>query len=121
MLLPPGCAFIESCELPPAPGLLARFEALRARPYPWLLDSSLPSSRLGRWSFAGAEPYAVLRVRGDACELECRRAVRRGLSVGLQSLRADPLALLRALAPPLPEGALTTAPPAWGRRPAAVG
>ena len=105
MLLPPARAFIESCELPPAPGLLARFEALRGRPYPWLLDSSLPSARLGRWSFAGAEPYAVLRVRGERCELECRRAVRRGLRVGRRSLRADPLELLRALAPPPPDGA----------------
>ena len=104
MLLPPGRACIEACELSPEPGLLARFEALRGRPYPWLLDSSLPSPRLGRWSFAGAEPYAVLRVRGERCELECRRGVRRGLEVGRRSLRADPLELLRALAPPLPEG-----------------
>ena len=114
MLLPPGRAFIESCELPPSPGLLARFEALRGRPYPWLLDSSLPSARLGRWSFAGADPYAVLRVRGERCELECRRAVRRGLAVGLQNLHGDPLELLRGLAPPLPDGAAALAPPFVG-------
>ena len=114
MLLPPGRAFVESCELPPAPGLLARVETLRGRPYPWLLDSSLPSARLGRWSFAGADPYAVLRVRGERCELECLRAVRRGLRVGRRSLRADPLELLRALAPPPPDAAPALAPPFVG-------
>ena len=114
MLLPPGHAFVEMCELSPQPGLLARFEALRGRPYPWLLDSSLPSPRLGRWSFAGAEPYAVLRVRGEFCELECLRGVRRGLEVGRRILRADPIELLRALAPPLPEGVPSAAPPFIG-------
>ena len=102
MLLPPARAWIASRELSPAPGLLARFEALRGRPYPWLLDSSLPSARLGRWSFAGAEPYAVLRVRGERSELECRRAVRPGLRVGLHRLDSAPLEALRAFAP-LPE------------------
>jgi aminodeoxychorismate synthase component I len=105
VLLPPACALVASRELSPAAGLLARFEVLRRQPYPWLLDSSLPSERLGRWSFAGADPYAVLRVRGERCELECRRAVRSGLPVGRRSLRADPLALLRALGAPLPERA----------------
>ena len=114
MLLPPGRTFVEMCELSPQPGLLARFEALRGRPYPWLLDSSLPSPRLGRWSFAGAEPYAVLRVRGESCELECLRGVRRGLEVGRRILRADPIELLRALAPPLPEGVPSAAPPFIG-------
>ena len=114
MLLPPGHAFVETCELPPQPGLLARFEALRGRPYPWLLDSSLPSPRLGRWSFAGAEPYAVLRVRGECCELECLRAVRRGLEVGRRVLRVDPIELLRSLAPPPPDGVPRAAPPFIG-------
>jgi para-aminobenzoate synthetase component 1 len=112
--LPPACAFVVSRELPPAPGLLARFEDLRRRPHAWLLDSSLPSPRLGRWSFAGADPYAVLRVWGERCELECRRAVRRGFPVGRRSLRADPLELLRALAPPPPEGADTLLAPFVG-------
>ena len=111
MLLPPARACIESVLLSPEPGLLARFEALRSKPYPWLLDSSQPSARLGRWSFAGAEPYAVLRVRGEDCELECRRSVRRGLRAGRRRLRADPLELLRALAPPPPEDVSEAAPP----------
>ncbi len=114
MLLPPARAFLEACELPAQPGLLARFARLRGRRYPWLLDSSLPSARLGRWSFAGADPYAVLRVRADHCELECLRAARRGLAVGRQILRADPIELLRALAPPIPEGLSAAAPPFIG-------
>jgi para-aminobenzoate synthetase component 1 len=114
VLLPPACALVASRELSPHPGLLARFEALRRQPYPWLLDSSLPSEKLGRWSFAGSDPYAVLRVRGERCELECRRAVRRGLPVGRRGLRADPLALLRALARPRPEDANAWLPPFVG-------
>ena len=114
VLLPPGRACIEVCELPPQAALLARFAALRARPYPWLLDSSLPSARLGRWSFAGAEPWAILRVRSDHCEIECLRAVRPGLTVGHRVLREDPIDLLRALAPPLPEGLPAAAPPFVG-------
>jgi para-aminobenzoate synthetase component 1 len=103
VLLPPARAWIASRELSPALGLLARFEALRGRPYPWLLDSSLPSARLGRWSFAGAEPYAILRVRGELSELECRRAVHPGLRVGLHRLDSPPLEALRAFTPPSPE------------------
>ena len=114
MLLPPARACIEACELPARPGLLARFAALRARPYPWLLDSSLPSARLAGWSFAGADPWAVLRVRADHCELECLRAVRPGLAVGRRVLHEDPIELLRALAPPLPESQPAAAPPFVG-------
>ena len=87
---PPHAPGSRRASSRPTPGLLARFEALRGRPYPWLLDSSLPSARLGRWSFAGAEPYAVLRVRGERCELECRRAVRPGLRVGLRPAATRP-------------------------------
>jgi aminodeoxychorismate synthase component I len=114
VLLPPGRACVETFELSPEPGLLARYEALRGRPYPWLLDSSLPSPRLGRWSFAGAEPYAVLRVRADRCELECWRGVRRGLEVGQVGFRGDPIELLRSLAPPPPEAVAGSAPPFIG-------
>jgi para-aminobenzoate synthetase component 1 len=114
VLLPPARAWIASRELSPAPGLLARFEALRGQPYPWLLDSSLPSARLGRWSFAGAEPYAVLRARGERCELECRRVVRPGLSVGRRSLRTPLLELLRSFLTPRLEGAERCVPPFAG-------
>ena len=92
VLLPPGRACIEVCELRARAGpARALRRPARAGPTPWLLDSSLPSARLGRWSFAGAEPWAILRVRADHCEIECLRAVRPGLAVGRRVLREDPL------------------------------
>jgi len=45
--------------LPPETEPLRTFEALRAQPNPWLLDSALRSTRLGRYSFAGAAPRLV--------------------------------------------------------------
>ena len=58
----------SACGLPEA------FAKLRSGAFPWLLDSALPSQRLGRFSFAGADPYLLLRARGRSIELECRRA-----------------------------------------------
>ena len=71
-------------------------------PYPWLLDSALPSARLGRYSFAGSDPYLVLRARGTDIELDCRRDVRPGLVPGRSRFAGDPLDALRALRPPPP-------------------
>lgn len=56
----------------------------------FLLDSALDSGGLGRMSFAGIDPFLVLRARGRACEL-----VRPGGTV--ECLDADPLELLRSL------------------------
>jgi len=98
----PGATACASRELASRGDLLAHFERLRAEPYPWLLDSALPSQRLGRYSFAGADPYLVVRARGTRVELECRRAVRPGLRPGRSVLYADPFAVLRALWPPPP-------------------
>ena len=78
--------------------------AQRVRAYPWLLDSAARSGRLGRYSFLVADPYLVMRVRGDAIEAECRRAVRAGSCVGTSTLRGDPLDVIRSLMPaPPPE------------------
>jgi para-aminobenzoate synthetase component 1 len=74
------------------------FELLRADPYPWLLDSALPSAR-GRFSFLGADPYLVARMRGRRVELECRRAVRNGLALGRREVSGDPLEIARDLLP----------------------
>jgi anthranilate/para-aminobenzoate synthase component I len=87
----PGATACASLELSPYGDLIELFERLRADPFPWLLDSALPSERLGRYSFAGSDPYLVLRARGPSVELDCRRAVRPGLEPGRAVFDADPL------------------------------
>ena len=53
-----ACAFrAVDCDDP-----LAAFEALRSGAHSWLLDSALPSERLGRYSFVGADPYLLKRL-----------------------------------------------------------
>ena len=79
-----------------------------------MLDSALPSERLGRYAFLGADPYLVLRSKGGQTEIECLRAVWPGLSPGRRDVDGDPLDVLRALLPPSPvwgtEGAALTSP-----------
>ena len=53
----------------------------------WWLDSALPDGRLGRHSFAGADPYLWLNAHGREVELEVRRDVRPGLPRGYPPLR----------------------------------
>jgi para-aminobenzoate synthetase component I len=89
-------------ELPGGDSLLPLAEALHARPGAWWLDSSLAGGRFGRFSFAGAEPYAILRFWRDAGEIECLRAVRPDLPLGRRRLAGDPLAALRRVLPPPP-------------------
>ena len=43
----------------------------------WLLDSTLRGGRLGRYSFAGGDPYAIVRVSAGGVAVERRRPVRR--------------------------------------------
>ena len=90
-------------ELAPLPGgLFPYFGGLRTEPYPWLLESARVDGRLGRFSFAGADPYLVLRAFGRECVLELRRDVRPELR-GMPTLfRGDPLELVRELMPPRP-------------------
>jgi aminodeoxychorismate synthase component I len=106
----PGASACASRDLFPDGDLLDLFERLRADPFPWLLDSALPSARLGRHSFAGADPYLVMRARGSNIEIDCRRAVRPGLAPGRAVFDADPLGLLRALWPSPPAPARGAAP-----------
>src|SRR5271165_3588251 len=87
---------------PPPGGLFPCFGRLRRQPYPWLLESARVDGWLGRYSFAGADPYLVLRVFGRESVLELRRDVRPDLR-GMPTLfRGDPLELVRALMPPRP-------------------
>ncbi len=114
MLDPPARTALVSRELPPAADPLAAFESLRALPYPWLLDSALPSPRLGRFSLLGADPYLVVRARGGLVELECRRAARPGLAPGRRVVRGDPFDVVSRLLPTAPPRASSSPAPFVG-------
>jgi len=83
----------------------AHFAPWRDAACPWLLESALAHPRLGRFSFAGADPYLVLRARGRKISLTWRRAPIPGTRVGTARLEADPLECLRAFLPRVDAGA----------------
>jgi len=94
-------------EVLPAQGVLEVFEKLCSGSYPWLLDSALASEH-GRFSFAGADPYLVIRGRGSEIEVECLRAVRPGLAVGRREASGDLLQMVRSLFPEPPSVSVPT-------------
>jgi para-aminobenzoate synthetase component 1 len=77
-------------------------ERLREAPFFWWLDSAEVSPRLGRYSYAGADPYLVMRGYRDRVELDVRRPARPDLPPGRSVLRDRPLDVLRGLFPPPP-------------------
>jgi len=93
---------------------LAAVEALRADGGAWLLESALPGHPLSRFSFAGADPYAVLRgwaqPAGPRVEITCTRDVRPDLRVGRRVRHVPTLEALRELLPPPPQGAAYALP-----------
>jgi para-aminobenzoate synthetase component 1 len=97
---------------------LAALEALRADGGAWLLESALPGHPLSRFSFAGADPYAVLRgwarPVGPRVEISCTRDARPDLSVGRSVRSVATLEALRELLPPPPHGAPDGLPFAGG-------
>ena len=91
---------LAAFDRPATPALWLRaVEELHAEPGFWWLDSALPDARLGRYSFAGADPYLCLRANGTALEVEVRREIRHGLTPGLHRLDADPIEFARSLLP----------------------
>ncbi|MFP6638710.1 MAG: aminodeoxychorismate synthase component I [Myxococcota bacterium] len=80
-------------------GLLRAFDTLRQDAFPWLLDSALHEHGLGRFSFAGSDPYLVLRINGGEIEEHCRRPVRLGAHVGHSLVESDPIDWLRRVLP----------------------
>jgi para-aminobenzoate synthetase component 1/para-aminobenzoate synthetase len=96
-------------ELPPRCEWLRLVAGLAARPGFWWLDSALVDARLGRFSFAGAEPWGVLRAFGSRTLREQGRARHEGERSGRSQGFGDPLDALRGwVAPSLP----ADAPPA---------
>jgi para-aminobenzoate synthetase component I len=78
---------------------LALFMKLRGAGGGWLLESTLPDARLGRWHFAGADPWCVARVRGDELEVERLRAPDGAACRELHRERGEAFAALRGLMP----------------------
>ena len=79
-------------------------DGLHADPGFWWLDSALETGRLGRYSFAGADPYLRLTARADAegtpvVEVDVARGVRAGLDRGFHRVEADPIDYARSLLP----------------------
>ena len=105
---------VATLAIRPAPEPPAALEALRSGACPWLLESALRGGRRGRHSFAGADPWLVLRARGERIEVECRRAAHPGIPPGRRRLRGDPLEALRACLPPAPGDAPEELPFAGG-------
>jgi para-aminobenzoate synthetase component 1 len=102
---PPRCTALITLSAPPDLDPAGALERLRAAGAPWLLESALPVRGSGRYSFAGADPYLILRARGLELEIECRRAVFEGLAPGVTRERGPALAALRARLPAAPPDA----------------
>ncbi|MCH2186426.1 chorismate-binding protein, partial [Myxococcota bacterium] len=94
---------------PEEDGILPAFDALRHDAFPWLLDSALEGGHLGRFSFAGSDPYLVLRISGRMVEEHWRRPVREGSRMGHRVLESDPLPCIRRILPAC-EGIATDLP-----------
>src|SRR5262245_48537219 len=99
---PPRCTDLASLPAPADLDPAGALERLRDAGAPWLLESALTMPGVGRFSFAGADPYLIARCRGRDVEIECRRAVYEGLTVGTSHHRAPALPALRALLPAPP-------------------
>ncbi|HKA14364.1 MAG TPA: aminodeoxychorismate synthase component I [Myxococcota bacterium] len=102
MIRPPPCTALASLSAPEDLDPPGAVERLRSAGSPWLLESALQAPGIGRFSFAGADPYLILRCRGLDLHVECRRAVYEGLTVGTFHDHGPALPALRALLPPAP-------------------
>jgi aminodeoxychorismate synthase component I len=101
-------------EIRPAPDPVAGLARLRGDGLAWWLDSALPGGPLGRFSFLGADPYAVARLREREWRVEVRREADPRLAGGERQLGGDPLERLRELLPPRPGGPAPALPFAGG-------
>ncbi len=82
-------------------GWLRLVGGLHGRPGFFWLDSAQVGPRLGRTSFAGADPWATCRVWGQRIET---RVHREGPTAPPADAVGDALDAVRALLPPRPEG-----------------
>ena len=80
---------------------LRRVGGLRGRRNVFWLDSAAVGPRLGRYSFAGAEPWAIARAQAGRFEVE---GYRQGPTTLDPSGVGDALEAARSLMPPAPSG-----------------
>lgn len=89
-------------ELGPAEDLLGLVGGRPGGDFPWLLESARVEPPRARFSLAGLDPAAVVRIRGDRLELRVRRALGHLEPGPPRVLPGEPFATLRSLLPPAP-------------------
>ena len=99
---PPSNTAVAVRAIAPGTDPVGAFARLRGGSAGWLLHSALRDPRLGRFSFVGASPYAIARVRARHLELEVLRDSDPRFARGRHRATGDPLALLRRLLPRAP-------------------
>lgn len=93
---------VQAVELDEPCSPCAAYERMRSEAFPWMLESALLRDDIGRYSFVGADPYGIARLRGGSCVLEWRRPVRKSPIAGRTEGVRDPFEWLRTLLPPPP-------------------
>jgi len=100
--MPPLASACAVRELPARTEWLRVVGGLATRPGFWWLDSALEDARLGRFSFAGAEPWLILRTHGARATGEVRRARHPGDTLGRRAWLDDAFDALRLSLLPAP-------------------
>lgn len=103
----PFAAALARRRLAGVPSSDSWLSALRPDGAAWLLESALPGHPLSRWTFLGADPYAVLRgwagPDGSRVEITCTRGVRPDLPVGRRVGPGPVGDAVRRFLPPAPD------------------
>ncbi len=95
-------------ELTPTPDPVQTFEEVRHQPYALFLDSARDPQRLGRYSFVTADPWVVVRSKGQATEVIDRR------DGSTKVTDDDPLLTVRGLLKPFATEPIDGLPPFQG-------
>ncbi|HEX9021944.1 MAG TPA: anthranilate synthase component I family protein, partial [Nitrospirota bacterium] len=97
----------------PALTPLAALEVLRPAGFPVLLESARVNGKIGRYSFATADPYLIFRSKGDNVALELPEAPQ-GKYGRRATMKRRPLAKLRELLSNYRTGRVPGLPPFTG-------
>jgi len=97
-----ACAVQALPNVDPGPGWLALVGGLQAQPGFWWLDTAQAGGPNGGFSFAGAQPYAVVRSFGTESRITWLRRPPGDTRSLPDEQRGDPLDALRTWLPPRP-------------------